>query len=148
MAVKPIPDGYNSLTPGMNLKDAHKAVEFFKKAFGAEETICMRAPDGKVMHCEMKIGNSRIMFGEAVRDPVHTMHVMLYVNDSDAVFKRAVDAGATVKMPMADQFWGDRAGRVIDPFGNHWFISTHKEDLSPEELEKRARAAMGGGAPA
>lgn len=142
MSVKAIPDGYQSITAGANLKDAAKAIEFFKKAFGAEEIVCMKGPSGTVMHCEMKIGDSRIMFGDAVKDPVHNIHAMLYVQDADAVFKRAVDAGSTVKQPMSDMPWGDRAGRVVDPFGNHWFIATHKEDVSPEEIEKRMKKLM------
>jgi PhnB protein len=139
MAVKPIPAGYHSITPGMNLKDAAKAIEFFKKAFGAEEKLRMPGPDGKIVHCEMVIGDSHLMFGDAVRDPVQTLSAMLYVDDCDAVFKRAVDAGATVKSPLADFPWGDRGGRVTDPFGNSWFIATHKEDLSKEEIDRRMK---------
>jgi PhnB protein len=139
MAVKPIPAGYHSITPGMNLKDAAKAIEFFKKAFGAEETVRMPGPDGKIAHCEMRVGDSVIMLGDAVRDPVQTLHAMLYVPDCDAVYKRAIDAGATAKSPLVDHPWGDRGGRVIDPFGNHWFIATHKEDLSMEEIERRMK---------
>jgi PhnB protein len=140
MAVKPIPDGYHSITAGMNIKNADKAIEWFQKVFNAELKVKMPGPDGKIVHCEMKIGDSILMLGEAVRDPVHNLHAMLYVTDSDAAFKRAVDNGATVKRPMADMFWGDRAGSVVDPFGNEWFIATHKEDVPPEELKKRAEA--------
>ena len=140
MAVRAIPEGFHSITPGMNVKGADKAIEFFKKAFGAEVKLRMATPDGNVAHAEVKIGDSIFMIGDAVRDPVQTLSAMLYVQDSDAVFKRAVDAGATVKMPIADQPWGDRAGRIVDPFGNQWFIATHKEDVSNEEIALRMKA--------
>jgi PhnB protein len=139
MAIRPIPEGYHSITPGMNLKEAAKAIDFFTKAFGAELKERMDGADGKIMHCEMKIGDSRVMFSDAVKDPVHTIHAMLYVQDCDATFKRALDAGATVKTKMADLPWGDRGGRVTDPFGNQWFIATHKEDLSKEEIARRMK---------
>ena len=140
MGVKAIPDGYHSITPGMNLKDADKAIEFFKKAFGAEERERIVGPDGKIMHAEVRIGDSIVMLGEAQRDPVRTLGAMLYVNDADTVFSRAIDAGATVKLPMADMPWGDRAGRVLDPFGNEWFIATHKEDVPMDEIKRRMEA--------
>lgn len=144
MAVQAIPEGFHSVTPGCNIVGADKAIEFYKKAFGAEVRVRHATPEGKVMHCEVMIGNSIIMVGEAIKDPVHTLQAMLYVKDSDAVFAKAVEAGATVKMPMADMPWGDRAGRVIDPFGNSWFISTHKEDVADEEIVRRMKAAQKG----
>lgn len=144
MSVKAIPDGYRSITPGANLKDAAKAVEFYKKAFGAEEIECHRDEAGLVRHCVMQVGDSRFMVGESIKDPVHNMHVMLYVQDSDAVFKAAVDAGATVKFPLADKPWGDRGGQVVDPCGNHWFISTHKEDVPHDEIMKRMMKLQAG----
>jgi PhnB protein len=140
MTVKAIPEGFHTLTPQANLVGCDKAIEFFKKAFGAEEKRVMREPGGKVMHAELKIGDSILMLGEAVRDPVSNLNGMLYVNDCDAVFKRAVDAGATALMPVADMPWGDRAGRVRDPFGNHWFIGTHKEDVPDAEVARRMAA--------
>ncbi len=140
MAVRSIPEGYATLTPGMNLKGAAKAIEFFTKVFGAELVDKYEGPNGQLMHVDMKIAAGHIMFGEAVRDPVQTMNAMIYVNDCDAVFKSAVAAGATVKRDLADQFYGDRSGTVVDPFGNVWTISTHKEDVSKEELAKRMQA--------
>jgi PhnB protein len=140
MSVRPIPEGYAAITPGMNLKGAAKAIEFFTNVFGAELVEKYEGPNGQLMHVDMKMGAGHIMFGEAVRDPVMNLHGSLYVNDCDAIFKRAVDAGATVKRPLADQFYGDRSGTVVDPFGNVWTISTHKEDVSKEEMEKRMAA--------
>ena len=107
---KPIPEGYHSITPSLVFKDAKKAIAFYKKAFGAQETSSFAGPDGKIMHAELKIGDSIFMLSEAVKDPVRTLSAMLYVTDCDAVFKKAVDAGATVKRPLADMFYGDRAG--------------------------------------
>ena len=144
MPVKPIPDGYHSITPSMNIKECEKAIDFFKKAFGAEEVSRNLGPGGKIVHAEVKIGDSIVMLSEAVKQPVHVVHAMLYVADCDAVFKRAVDAGATEMMPPQDMFYGDRGGRVVDPFGNDWFIATHKEDVSPAELEKRVKALSEG----
>jgi PhnB protein len=132
----------------MAVRGADKAAEFYKKVFGAEELMRYAAPNGKIMHCEMKIGDSIFMFGEAVQQPAYNMNVMLYVQDSDAVFKRAVDAGGSVKEPLSDKFYGDRSGRVTDPFGNDWTISTHKEDVPPAEMDRRAKAMMAGGKPA
>jgi PhnB protein len=147
--VKAIPDGYHSITPGMSLRGCDQAIEFYKRAFGAEQRLCLRGPDGKVAHCEIKIGDSVVMFGEASEQhPPHPLHAMLYVQDCDAVFQRAVAAGATVKAPVADQFYGDRAGRIADPFGNEWWIATHKEDVSPDEMERRMKTMMAGGASA
>jgi PhnB protein len=140
MAVRPIPEGYTALTPGMNLKGAAQAIEFFTKVFGAELLEKYEAPNGQLVHVDMKIGSGHIMFAEAVREPVQTMQAMIYVNDCDATFKRAIENGATEKRPLADQFYGDRSGTVTDPFGNVWTISTHKEDVSKAEMEKRLQA--------
>jgi PhnB protein len=147
MTVKPIPEGFHSITPSANIKDCDKAIEFFKKAFGAEERMRHLGPHGKIVHAEVKIGDSIVMLSEAVQQPVHTLQSMLYVTDCDAVFKRAVDAGATVKGPLTDMFYGDRGGRVIDPFGNEWFIATHKEDVPQAELDRRMKAMMSGSKP-
>jgi PhnB protein len=140
MAVRPIPDGYSAITPSMNLKGADKALEFFTSVLGAELVEKHASPDGLLMHVDMKVGSGHIMFGESTREPVWNVHAYLYVNDCDAVFAKAVAAGCTVKRPLADQFYGDRSGTFIDPFGNHWTVATHKEDVSPEEMERRMKA--------
>ena len=149
MAVKPIPEGYHSLTPYLAVPDAAKAIEFYKQAFGATETMRMPSPDGRIMHAELRIGNSVIMLSDEMeggrsRSPqavgATTGHVFLYVPDVDAAFARAVDAGATAAMPVADMFWGDRYGRVVDPFGHDWSIATRKENLSPAEVGRRSSA--------
>jgi len=142
MSIRPIPEGYAALTPGMNLKGAVKAIEFFSKVFGAELVDKYEGPNGHIVHADMKIAGGHIMFAEAVRDPVQNMHAMIFVNDCDTVFKRAIEAGATEKRPLTDQFYGDRSGTVMDPFGNLWTISTHKEDVSKEEMAKRMKAMM------
>ncbi|HKA89260.1 MAG TPA: VOC family protein [Haliangiales bacterium] len=136
------PDGYHSLTPYLNLKGADKAIEFYKKAFGAEEQMRMPGPDGLIAHAEIRIGDSNIMLSEATQRPESRTSLWLYVSDCDAVFNKAVAAGATVKAPLEDMFWGDRYGLLADPFGQSWSVATHREDVSPAELEKRAKAAM------
>ena len=149
MAVKPIPDGYHSVTPYLVISGAAAALEFYKKVFGATEIMRFDGPGGKLAHAEMKIGDSIIMLsdevgGMGVRGP-HSIGgspvgIMLYVADSDQIFNRAVAAGATVKKPMEDQFYGDRSGSLVDPFGHLWTIATHKEDVSPEEMQRRMQA--------
>jgi PhnB protein len=150
MAVKPIPEGYHSVTPYLCAKGAAQAIEFYKKALSATERMRITQPDGRVGHAEIQIGDSVIMLSDefpemGVRSPEtlggSPMSIHLYVEDSDAMFKQAVAAGATVKRPVEDQFYGDRLGGIVDPFGHTWWISTHKEDLSPEEIEKRAASA-------
>lgn len=149
MGVKAIPDGYYSLTPYLVIKGAAKAMEFYTKAFGAVETVRMPGPGGQVMHAEMKIGNSMLMLADENPERGHLSpatlggagsSVMLYTDDVDATFKKATAEGATVEMPPADMFWGDRMGNLTDPFGHKWAIATHKEDVSPEEMEKRMAA--------
>ena len=151
MAVKAIPDGYYSLTPYLVCKGAAKAIEFYAKAFGAEETVRMPGPDGSIAHAEVKIGNSMLMLSDENKERGQLSpesiggspcSIMFYADDVDAVFSRAVAAGAKAEMPPADMFWGDRMGNIVDPFGHKWAIATHKEDVSPEEMEKRM-AAMG-----
>jgi PhnB protein len=151
--VKPIPEGYHSVTPYLCCKNAADAIEFYKKAFGATEVLRMGDPSGKVGHAELQIGDSRVMLADefpemGFKSPqsVGGSPVMLhlYVEDVDATFPRAVAAGAKVTREVADQFYGDRGGQVEDPFGHKWYVSTHKEDLSPEEIQKRAAKAMGG----
>jgi PhnB protein len=151
MAVKPIPDGYHTATPYLTLDDAAAAIAYYGKAFGAKERVRMDTPDGKVGHAELEIGDSLVMLSDefpqgSTRSPKElggtSAGVFMYVEDVDAVVKRAVDAGATVTMEVADQFWGDRFGTITDPFGHVWSIATHVEDLTPEEIEERGRAAM------
>jgi uncharacterized glyoxalase superfamily protein PhnB len=151
--VKPIPDGMNTVTPHLVCKDAAKAIEFYKKAFGAEELFRLNTPDGKkVLHASLRIGGSAIMLAEEAPDwgsvgpetlkgtPV-VIH--LYVKDADSVFDQAVKAGATVKMPIAEMFWGDRYGQLQDPFGHVWSVATHVRDVSFEEMEQAAKTMCG-----
>jgi PhnB protein len=143
MSVKPIPDGYHSITPYLVISGAAKLIDFLTRAFGAKEIHLMAAPDGTVMHAELEIGDSRVMMGEAKGQwpPMPSM-LYLYVKDCDAVYKRALDAGATSVSEPADMFYGDRHGAVKDSSGNFWYIATHKEDVAPEEMERRAKASM------
>ena len=151
MAVKPIPEGYRTVTPYLAVEDAARAIEYYKRAFGAKERLRMDAPDGKIGHAELEIGDSLVMlsdpFPQASTQPPKELggtssSVFLYVEDVDAVVKKAVDEGATVAMEVADQFWGDRFGTVTDPFGHVWSIATHVEDVPPEEMAERAKQAM------
>lgn len=148
------PEGFHTVAPHLIISGAGNALEFYKKAFGAEEVMCMRGPDGKgVMHAEIKIGDSRVMLADewpGVCSSPKTIGgtpvgLHLYVPDVDAAFKRAVDAGCEVKMPVSDMFWGDRYGKLRDPFGHEWSIATHKEDVTAEECAKRAKAMFSGG---
>jgi PhnB protein len=140
--VQPIPAGYHAVTPFLSIAGAGGAIDFYKRAFGAVEKFRMPAPDGKIMHAEIAIGDSTIMLSDAMREPPSAASMYLYVKDADAVFAQAVKAGAQVKIPLADMFWGDRFGTVSDPYGNTWSIATHIEDVPPEEMPKRAQAAM------
>lgn len=147
-STQPIPKHFNSVTAHLVVKDAAAAIEFYKQAFGAEEILRMPTPDdpAKVMHAEIRIGNSAVMladeFGGCSQAPDGsgttpvTLH--LYVEDADAAFDRAVAAGAKVAMPLADMFWGDRYGQVVDPFGHRWSIATHVHDYTPEQIAKGA----------
>lgn len=148
---KAIPDGYHSVTPSLTFKDSKKALEFYKKALGAEVMDVFPRPDGKgVMHATMQVGNSILMMGDESpgREDCRSAETLkgtpislfVYVADADAAFKQAVDAGSTVTMPIADMFWGDRCGGIKDPFGYTWMIATHKKDLSPDEVRKGAEA--------
>jgi uncharacterized glyoxalase superfamily protein PhnB len=148
-AVKPIPDGFHSVTPHIVVRDAAKALAFYQNAFGAEERYRMPGPDGKVVHAEFRIGDSIVMIGEETpqRGALSPQAVggtpvtlMLYVKDVDASFARATKAGCTVQMPLEDMFWGDRYGKLQDPFGHQWAMATHKEDVSPQEMTKRMAA--------
>ena len=151
MSVKPIPDGYHTLTPFLTVKDAARAIEFYKQAFGAEERGVMKGPDGKVMHAELKIGDSIIMLADefpefGVLSPQTSggagMGLHIYIDGVDAAFDRAVTAGAQVEMPLAEQFWGDRYGKLKDPFGHHWSIATHTKDLSMDEMKRNMDEVM------
>ena len=151
MAVNPIPEGYHSLQIYLAVEDASKAIDFYKEAFGAEETIRMPGPDGKVAHAELQIGDSKLMLSDPfphsdVRPPAErggpTASIFMYVDDVDATFEQAQRAGGTVVSELEDMFWGDRFGTVADPFGHVWAMATHKEDLSEEEIAERSKAAM------
>jgi len=153
--VNPIPDGYHSVTPYLIVNDGARAIDFYKQAFGATELFRMAGPDGKIGHAEIMIGNSYVMLADEhpemnARSPQSIggspVSLMLYVEDVDATVGRAVEAGAKLTRPVADQFYGDRTGSVEDPFGHAWYVATRVEDVSPEELEKRAAAAHQGGA--
>lgn len=148
-AVKFIPDGYHTVTPHLAVRDAARAIDFYAKAFGAEECFRMPGPGGIVMHAEVKIGDSTVMLGEENPEMGATspqtiggsaVGLLIYVKDVDASFARAEKAGCTVRMPLTDMFWGDRYGQLADPFGHHWSLATHKEDVSPDEMAKRMAA--------
>ena len=151
MTVKAIPEGYHSITPYLMFSGAAKALDYYKKVFGATEIMRMEAPDGKIGHAEIRIGDSVIMLADEAPEmkalspktvggtPVG---LMLYVENVDDVFDRAVAAGGKAIQPLEDKFYGDRSGTLVDPFGHMWMLATHKEDVSPEEMERRAQAAM------
>ena len=145
MAVKAIPEGYHSVTPYLVVKGGAKALEFYKQAFGAVELFRMEGPGGSIGHAEIKIGDSPVMLGDecpqggtkAPSSGGSGVGLMIYVEDVDARFQQAVAAGGKVQRPVQDQFYGDRSGSVIDPFGHRWTISTHIEDVPPEEMGRR-----------
>ena len=151
--VKPIPDGYPRVIPYLSIDGASAAIDFYTKVLGAKERVRMPAPGGKVGHAELEIGDSVVMLADAFPEmggptpkalggtPVS---IMVYVEDVDAVFERAIGAGATSERPVENQFYGDRLGQFVDPFGHKWFVATHIEDVPPEEMAKRAAAAMAG----
>jgi PhnB protein len=142
MSAGPIPEGFHTITPNIIVKSVDTAVQYYKKAFGAEEIMRLTMPDGKVVHCELKFGDSRVNLGEAMEGwPEHNLLAQIFVEDSDAFFKRVVDAGAKVLSPVTDMFFGFREGRVQDPFGNTWTISTRKEKVSPAEMQRRLDAS-------
>lgn len=150
MAVKTIPDGYHSVTPYLIITGAAEAIDYYKKAFGATELLRMPAPGGKIGHAEIKIGDSPIMLADEFPEMGYKspqtlggspVSIMIYVADVDTVFDQAVAAGGKVQRPVKDQFYGDRSGTLADPFGHVWHVATHKEDVSGEEMERRAQAA-------
>jgi uncharacterized glyoxalase superfamily protein PhnB len=155
-SASPIPEGFHSITPHLVCENAAEALAFYQRAFGAQEVGRMDGPGGKIMHAELRIGDSMLMLADAFPEygsrgpralqgtPV-TIH--MYVEDADAVWQRAIDAGATVEMPLEDAFWGDRYGQVVDPFGHRWSIATHQRDMTPQQIEEAMRSAMPGMAP-
>jgi len=146
MSVRPIPEGYHTITPALTCKDAGRAIDFYQRAFGAKEIVRMAGPNGGVGHAELQIGDSMFfvsdafpgMSGPPPEGSLPSSYMFLYVDDVDAAFKKAVDAGCKTTMPVTDMFWGDRYGKVVDPFGHHWGMATHKEDVAPEEMERRS----------
>ncbi|HXW61220.1 MAG TPA: VOC family protein [Candidatus Acidoferrales bacterium] len=147
---KPIPEGYHSVTPYLTVRDAARALDFYQRVFGAKEILRMNNPQGQVGHAEIKIGDSMIMLAEetphsGVCSPQSlngsTVSLFVYLEDVDAVFSKAVSAGAKEVQPPADMFWGDRYGRLTDPFGHSWSLATHIEDVTPEEIGRRAQQA-------
>ena len=157
MAVKPIPEGYHSVTPYLIINGAGEAIEFYKKAFGASELFRIPAPGGKIGHAEINIGDSRIMLADEYPEMGYkspsswggtAVSLMIYVADVDSVYQQAIAAGGKEKRAVKDEFYGDRLGTMEDPFGHVWHIATHKEDISMEEMERRAKshsaAATGG----
>ena len=141
-----IPEGYHSVTPYLICKDAAKAIDFYKQAFAARELFRMPTPDGRIAHAELKVGDSHVMLADEHREigalspqtlGGSAVHLMVYVEDVDAVFKRAVDAGAKSKRAVENQFYGDRSGNLVDPSGHCWTVATHVEDVSPEEAQRR-----------
>src|SRR5947208_7897048 len=154
-AKNPVPEGFDTLTPHITVKNAAGYIDFLKRAFNALEVSRSPGPGGKLMHAHVRIGDSDLMFNDDFPEfgspPIAPGHwpvaLHLYVADADATFAQATAAGCEVTMPLADQFWGDRYGQVKDPFGFRWAIATHKEDVTPEEMQQRAAKMFGGGAP-
>ena len=148
-AKSPVPEGYQTITPMICYADTRKAIEWYVKALGAKQNSLSPGPDGKIMHAEIQIGNSRVMMHDEMNGSRSAaamggspITLWAFVDNCDAVFERAVTAGAKPTMPVADQFWGDRFGSIADPFGHVWSIATHVEDVPPEEMAERAKAAM------
>jgi len=157
MPIKPIPEGYTSVAPYLFVENGKAAIEFYKRAFGATEHGMIQTPDGRVAHGEVKIGDTVVRLCDNLpifdaKAPSElggtTVEVFLFVEDVDAAVRRAEEAGATVKAPPTNQFWGDRLARLIDPFGHHWLVASRVEELTPEEIEARGRALFAGAAPA
>ena len=154
--VKAIPEGYHAITPALTVSDAKKAIEFYVRAFGAQEREVFTDPRGRILHAEIAIGDSILMLAEEMPEmgclsPTSlkgtTASLYLYVEDADALFERALKAGAKVKMPIGNMFWGDRCGSVTDPFGYQWSIATHKEDLTQEQIRKAGEQFFAAQAP-
>lgn len=152
MSVNPIPEGYHSVTPYLIIKGAARALEFYRDAFGATELLRMDAPGGMIGHAEIRIGDSMIMLADEAPEMGYVspetlggtpVSLMLYVEDVDSMFPRAIAAGARETRPLEDQFYGDRSGTLSDPFGHVWTIATHREDVSPDEMQRRMKAREG-----
>jgi PhnB protein len=152
MAVNPIPPGYAGVTAYLIMRDAARAMDFYREAFGAREVLRLDYPDGKIAHAEMKLGEGYVMLSEempemGIRGPLSLggtpVSLLVYVEDVDRVFERALRAGAENKRPVADQFYGDRSGTLVDPFGHVWTIATHRKDMSAQEMQKAMEAEMG-----
>jgi PhnB protein len=152
-SVRPVPEGYHTVTPYLIIRGASAAIEFYQRAFGATEVLRLDAPDGSIAHAEIRIGDSIIMLGEEndqwqCHGPQKLggtpVGLMLYVFDADAVYNQAIAAGATVLRPIQNQFYGDRSGTVVDPYGHQWTLATHVEDVPQDEIERRAAALYGG----
>ena len=144
MAVRPIPEGANTVIPHLAIRDCAKAVDYYKKVFGAEERNRAAGPDGKIMHTELKIGDSYLYASDEMGPPSTPGGVTVHIwsTDPDSVFERATKNGGKVKMPLDNQFWGDRYGQFTDPWGHTWAVSKHVEDVKPEEMQKRFQAWM------
>lgn len=151
MGVKPVPEGYSSVTPYLIVSGAAQALDYYKMAFDAQEIMRMPSPDGKIMHAEIQIGSARIMLADEVPQMGHKspqtlggsgVGLMLYVTDVDDTFQRAVSGGGQVVRPVINQFYGDRSGTITDPFGHQWTIATHVEDVAEDEMTRRAEEAM------
>jgi PhnB protein len=148
--VRPIPEGYHSITPQLTCRDAARAIDFYKQVFGAKQLVRMDGPGGKVMHAELGIGDSRVMINDefpgmaAAPDSSRPQSVslFLYTENVDSLFDRAIKAGAKATMPLENQFWGDRYGKFTDPFGHQWGVATHVEEVSPEEMKRRSAEAV------
>jgi PhnB protein len=143
MSIRPIPEGFHTITPNMIVKSVDEAVSFYTSAFGAEEIMRLTVPDGRVVHCELKFGDSRVNVGVAIEGwPEHAMLAQIFVENSDETFARVVAAGCTPLTQPTDMFFGFREARVVDPFGNTWTISTRKEEVTAGEMQRRLHAAF------
>jgi len=149
-AVRPIPEGYHSISPSLTCKNASQAIEFYKRVFNATVLMSMPGPGGIIMHAELQIGDSRIFLNDEVPGMAHApapgsstgVYLFLYTEDVDSVYNRAVSEGAQVTMPLSNQFWGDRYGKITDPFGHNWGVATHVEDVTPEQMKLRQEEMM------
>jgi PhnB protein len=149
-SVRPIPEGFHSLTPHLTCRDAARAIDFYKSIFGATEVMRMASPDGKIMHAELKFGDSHLMLNDEIPgmavapnpSATHSSALFFYMEDVDSVYNRAVAAGSRIDMPLDNMFWGDRYGKITDPFGHQWGLATHVEDVAPEEMKRRSATEM------